>query len=290
MIGVSVLRRPPTVRAAGTRTGRVELAVRVVVVVAIIVLTLYPLVLLLSTALQPPGTGASVSLFSHLSFASFANAWSQGHFSTYMLNTVIMTVGVVVPAALFSLLAAYGIAQLKPAGSRLLLMVAILGFMLPTEALLIPWYYQLRGYGLLNTYLALILPQAAQGVAFGVFWMTVAFRALPQGLMEAAVLDGASQWQALWKVAVPNLAPAIRTMCALTFLWTWNSFLLPLVTISNPSRYVVTVGLSTFAGARFNALGPLAAGSIIAAIPVVVVYLFSQRSFIAGMLAGSFVE
>lgn len=290
MIGVSVLRRPQTVRAAGMRTGRVELAVRVVLVGGITVLTLYPLVLLLSMALQPPGTGASVGLFSHLSFASFANAWSQGHFSTYMLNTVIMTVGVVVPGALFSVLAAYGIAQLKPAGSRLLLMVAILGFMLPTEALLVPWYYQLRGYGLLNTYLALILPQAAQGVAFGVFWLTVAFRALPQGLMEAALLDGASQWQMLWKVAVPNLAPAIRTMCALTFLWTWNSFLLPLVTISNPSGYVVTVGLSTFEGARFNALGPLAAGSIIAAVPVVVVYLFSQRSFIAGMLAGSFVE
>lgn len=261
-----------------------------IVVAVITVATLYPLVLLLSTALQPPGAQGLGSLFGHLSLASFGNAWREGDFSTYMGNTAIMTVGVVVPAAVCAVLAAYGIAQLKPAGSRLVLGVSILGFMLPTEALLVPWYYQMRSYGLLNSYLAMILPQAAQGVAFGVFWMTVAFRAFPLALVEAAVLDGASRWQVLWRVAVPNLGPAIRTMCALMFLWTWNSFLLPLVMISDPGRYVVTVGLATFQGARFTDLGPLAAGSIIAALPVVGVYLFSQRSFIAGMFAGSLVE
>lgn len=270
--------------------GRVEQWLRVVVVGVIAIGTLYPLVLLISTALQAPGAQGLGSLFGHLSLASFGYAWRQGDFSTYTLNTAIMTVGVVVPAAFCAILASFGIAQLKPTGSRVVLTVAILGFMLPTEALLIPWYYQMSSFGLLNTYFAMILPQAAQGVAFGVFWMTVAFRAFPVSLIEAAVLDGASRWQVLWRVAVPNLGPAIRTMCALMFLWTWNSFLLPLVMISDPARYVVTVGLATFEGARFNDLGPLAAGSILAALPVVVVYIFLQRSFIAGMFAGSLVE
>jgi raffinose/stachyose/melibiose transport system permease protein len=91
-------------------------------------------------------------------------------------------------------------------------------------------------------------------------------------------------------VLTPNIAPAVKTMVALVFLWTWNSFMLPLVMVSNQSLYVVTVGLSNFQGSHFNNYSALAAGSILAALPVVLVYLFSQRSFISGVLAGSVVE
>lgn len=264
--------------------GRVTLAV-------IALVTLYPLALLVSTALERPGTNGPGISFTHaVTGASFSYAWTAGHFSTYMRNTAIVTVAVVVVGAIPSILGAYGIAQLRLRGARLLLNVAILGYMLPTEALIIPWYYQLRSFGMLNTLWGMVFPQAAQGVAFGLFWMTTAFRAFPTSLIEAAELDGATKWTVLWRVVVPNLRPAIRTMVALTFLWTWNAFLLPLVMISDPSRYVVTVGLSTFQGARFNNYGALAAGSILGAAPVIAVYLLSQRSFITGMFAGSVVE
>jgi raffinose/stachyose/melibiose transport system permease protein len=136
----------------------------------------------------------------------------------------------------------------------------------------------------------MILPQVAQSVAFGTFWLATAFRSLPRQLAEAAVLDGASRWRLLWGVLVPNIAPAIRTMMALVFLWTWNAFLLPLVVESNAARYTVTVGLATFQGAHGSNYSALAAGSMLAALPVVVVYLFSQRSFMYGMFAGSTVE
>ncbi|MHB1928304.1 MAG: carbohydrate ABC transporter permease [Acidimicrobiales bacterium] len=259
--------------------------------VVIAVVTLYPLALLVSTALERPGANGPGISFAHaLSGASFSYAWTAGHFSLYMRNTAVVTIAVVIIGAIPSILGAYGIALLRLRGARMLLNVAILGLMLPTEALIIPWYYQLRNVGLLNTVWGMVLPQAAQGVAFGLFWMTTAFRAFPVSLVEAAELDGASKWTVLWRVAVPNLGPAIRTMVALTFLWTWNSFLVPLVMISDPSRYVVTVGLSTFQGARFNDYGALAAGSILAAAPVIAVYLLSQRSFITGMFAGSVVE
>ena len=162
--------------------------------------------------------------------------------------------------------------------------------MLPVEALIVPWYYQLLPLGLVNTYWAMILPQLAQSVAFGTFWMNTVFRSLPRSLSESAIIDGASRWTLLWRVLTPNVAPGVRTMAALVFVWTWNSFLLPLVMVSKQSLFVVTVGLSHFEGAHFNNYAALAAGSILAALPVVVVYLFAQRSFIAGIFAGSVVE
>jgi raffinose/stachyose/melibiose transport system permease protein len=187
-------------------------------------------------------------------------------------------------------MAGYSIALARPPGARWVLYAAVLGFMLPTEALIIPWYYQFRAAGIVNTYWSMILPQAAQSVAFGTFWMYLAFRSVPGSLSEAARLDGASPSALLWRVLVPNVAPAVKTMAALVFLWTWNAFLLPLVMISNQALYPVTVGLSAFQGAHFNNYAALAAGSCLAALPVVIVYLFAQRSFIAGIFAGSTVE
>lgn len=270
---------------------RAERRIAVALLAAAAVVTLYPLAVLVNVSFGPlhgPATGIS---FSHpFSVEAFGYAWREGNFSRYMVNTAIVTVAVVVVSAVLSVMAGYAIAVLRPPGSRLILYVSILGFMLPVEALIVPWYYQFVPYHLINTYWAMILPQIAQSVAFGTFWLQIAYRALPASLSESAKLDGASRWTELWRVMTPNVAPAIRTMVALVFLWTWNSFMLPLVMVSKQSLFVVTVGLSTFQGAHFNNYSALAAGSILAALPVVVVYLFSQRSFISGLLAGSVVE
>jgi raffinose/stachyose/melibiose transport system permease protein len=255
------------------------------------IVTVYPLALLISTALGPVHGASSGITFRHpLSLGAFSYAWREGNFGRYMLNTAIVTIAVVAVSAVLSIMAGYAVAVLRPPGARLVLYVSIFGFMLPVEALIVPWYYQLLPLNLVNTYWAMILPQIAQSVAFGTFWLQIAFRNLPATLSESAALDGASRWSALWRVLTPNVAPAVKTMIALVFLWTWNSFMLPLVMVSNQSLFVVTVGLSTFQGSHFNNYSALAAGSIIAALPVVLVYLASQRTFVSGMLAGSVVE
>lgn len=271
---------------------RAERLTTFVIFVMIAIVTLYPLAVLVSTSLEPlNGSGSSSISFSHpLSLKAFSYAWQTGDFSTYMLNTAIVTLSVMAISVVVAVLAAYAIERLRPPGGRGVLYLCALGFMLPVETLVIAWYYQFQSLGLLNTYWAMILPQVAQSVAFGTFWLATAFRSLPNSLSEAAVLDGTSRWALLWRVLVPSIAPAIRTMLALVFLWTWNSFLLPLVVESNPARYTVTVGLSTFEGAHGNSYSALAAGSVLAALPVVVVFIYSQRSFIAGMFAGAAVE
>ena len=254
------------------------------------IVTLYPLVTLLTTALAPSGASGGISFSPHVSLSAFGYAWRSGDFSRYMANTAIVTVSVVVISALIAVPAGYAIALVRPPGARWVLYTAVFGFMLPVEALIVPWYYQFQSAGLINSYWAMILPQAAQSVAFGTFWMYVAFRSIPKSLSESATIDGASRLSLLWRILVPNVGPAVKTMAALVFLWTWNAFLLPLVMVSNSSLYTVTVGLSTFQGAHFNNYSALAAGSCLAALPVVIVYLFAQRSFIAGLFSGSVVE
>jgi raffinose/stachyose/melibiose transport system permease protein len=272
---------------------RAERTLALAIFLLVSVITLYPLAVLVSTSLEPVNQAASNSStsFSHpLSVSAFGYAWQVGDFSTYMINTAIVTVSVMAISAVVAVLAAYAIALLRPFGSMVVFYVGAIGFMLPVETLVVAWYYQFDKLNLLNGYWAMILPQVAQSVAFGIIWLVTAFRSLPRQLGEAAILDGSNHWGLLWRVLVPNIAPAIRTMMALVFLWTWNSFLLPLVVESNPTRYVVTVGLSTFQGAHGNNYSALAAGSMLAALPVVVVFLFSQRSFMRGMFAGSTVE
>jgi raffinose/stachyose/melibiose transport system permease protein len=273
---------------------RTERVVGLAVLVLAAVVTLYPLVTIITTALAPSSAvstaAGGLSFGGHPSFGAFSYAWQAGDFSRYMLNTAIVTVTVVVLSVVFAIMAGYSIALTKPPGGRWVLYAAVFGFMLPVEALIVPWYYELSKFNLVNSYWAMILPQVAQSIAFGTFWMYVAFRSVPPSLAESARMDGASSFKLLWRILVPNVAPAVKTMAALVFLWTWNSFLLPLVMISNSSLYTVTVGLSVFEGAHFNNYSALAAGSCLAALPVVVVYLFAQRSFIKGIFAGSLVE
>jgi raffinose/stachyose/melibiose transport system permease protein len=270
---------------------RAERSASLAILLLAAVVTLYPLLALVSTALTPAhGSSSGISFSPHLSLSAFSYAWQAGDFSRFMLNTAIVTVAVVVISAVIAVPAGYAIALARPPGARWVLYTAVFGFMLPVEALIVPWYYQFRSLNLVNTYWAMILPQVAQSIAFGTFWMYVAFRSIPRSLSESALIDGASPVTLLWRILVPNVGPAVKTMAALVFLWTWNSFLLPLVMVSNQNLFTVTVGLSAFQGAHFNNYAALAAGSCLAALPVVLVYLFAQRSFIAGLFAGSLVE
>jgi raffinose/stachyose/melibiose transport system permease protein len=157
--------------------------------------------------------------------------------------------------------------------------------MVPMEAIIVPLYYDFRG--LTNTYWGLILPQIATSVAFGTFWMRAFFRGVPRSLVEAARIDGASSWFTLWRVLLPLARPAVLTMTVLLFMWTWNEFLLALVMVSDEGLRTAPLGLSFFQGRNTSDLTLLAAGSVIVALPVVVLYVFLQRHFIRGMLSGA---
>ena len=153
--------------------------------------------------------------------------------------------------------------------------------------MIVPLYYDFRDLGLTDTYAALILPQAGVSLAFGTFWMRAFFRSVPRSLVEAARLDGSNSWSTLWRVVLPVGRPAVLTMMVLVFMWTWNEFLLALVMVSNENLRTAPLGLAFFQGQHTSDLTLLAAGAVIVATPVVIVYIFLQRHFIRGMLTGA---
>ena len=247
-----------------------------------------PVVGVLSTSLaRPQDAAGGLAWPTSFHLANFRNAWSQGHFSTYLGSSVLVTVSVVVLTGLLSILAGYGFATMPFPGRSTVFFVMLLGLMLPVEGFMIPLYFDLRRVGLTDSYWSLILPQTAQSLAFGIFWMRNYFRSLPVSMLEAARIDGASERAVLWQVLVPPGRPAIVSMSVLVAMWTWNEFLLPLIMISGESRRTAPLGLTFFQGQHTTEFALLAAAASIVALPIVVLYLVLQRRFIAGMLSGA---
>jgi raffinose/stachyose/melibiose transport system permease protein len=163
----------------------------------------------------------------------------------------------------------------------------ILGLIIPTEATIVSLYYDMRSLHLIDTYWALILVEVSGEVAFGVFWMRAAFLSAPRSLLEAARIDGASTWQVLWRIMVPFGWPAILTLMVLTFADSWNEFFLALVLTTRDQYLTAPAGLQVFSGRYTTDVPLVAAGAVIVALPVVVVFVLLQRQFIRGVLSGA---
>ncbi|MFE6779180.1 carbohydrate ABC transporter permease [Streptomyces sp. NPDC057702] len=271
---------------------RTERTVTYAVLALFTVLSLTPVLGILATAL---GSRSSLSTgFSlpadGLHWSNFADAWSRGHFGTYLRNSALVTLAVVAIATVFSVLAGYAFGVMRFPGSTVLFYLFVLGLALPQEALVVPLYFDLRHLGLTDTYWGLILPQAAQSLAFGVFWMRTYFRGSARAVIEAARVDGANSWTTLWRILVPMGRPAISTLVVIVFMWTWNEFLMALVMVSDEAYRTVPLGLAFFQGQHSAETSLLAAAAVLIALPVVIVYVALQRHFIAGMLSGAVKE
>ncbi|MDX6598162.1 MAG: raffinose/stachyose/melibiose transport system permease protein, partial [Gaiellales bacterium] len=172
----------------------------------------------------------------------------------------------------------------------------VVGLIFPYEATVIPLYYDFLNYhpagiNLAGSYWALILPQIGQSVTLGTFWMRAFFLSTPRALVEAGRIDGAGSFRILRSILLPQARPALLTLCLLVFMYTWNEFLLALVLLAGSDNTTAPLGLSFFAGvSRSSDPTKVAAASVLVAAPVVIVYLFLQRHFIRGVLAGAIKE
>jgi raffinose/stachyose/melibiose transport system permease protein len=269
-------------------SGRREGVLTYAILSVFAVIALYPILGVVLTAFQNPGNlSAGFGAPDGIHLSNFARAWNQGHFASYLRSSAIVAGAVVSVSTLLSILAGYAFGTMRFRGRNALFYVLLLGLMVPLEATIVPLYYDLRAISLTDTYWALILPQIGLSVAFGTFWMRAFFLSTPRSLLEAAQIDGASSWTVLWRVLTPTARPAILTMAALIFMWTWNEFLLALVMVSSEGLRTAPLGLAFFQGQHTSDLTLLAAGSVIVALPVVVAYVFLQRHFIHGMLSGA---
>nr|WP_179549280.1 carbohydrate ABC transporter permease [Herbiconiux flava] len=210
---------------------------------------------------------------------NFATIFSDLPFLRLIGNSVVFAGGVTVFALAFDSLAAYALARLDFRGNRVLLVVIIASLMIPFQATLIPIYQLVSDLGWVNTFLGLIVPRAAD--AFGIFFLRQFFVSLPRDLDNAARIDGASEWRIFRSIVLPNAVPALLTLAIFTFVNNWNDLLWPLVFTTDSEMGTITSGLTLLTGpGGIIPQGVMMAGSLIAVLPLAVMFLLVQRRFI----------
>lgn len=263
-------------------------SVRYVVLTAFAFVVLIPLVSIILASLNPPDAQISgLSIPSEWSWTNFAAAWTQGHFSRFLGSSAIVA-GIVVPlSVVLATLAGFSLALLRPPGAKRISLAFVLGLTLPIELVVVALYFNLQPLGLTNSLLGVALAESALFMPFGVYWMQTHFSGIPQELVESARIDGATDLVVLLRILVPISWPAITTLCVLLFMWSWNQFLLVLVLIQDPNKRTAPAGLGFFLGEHSTNIPLLSAASLIAVVPIVVVYLIFQRSFVSGITQGA---
>ncbi|MEF3275762.1 MAG: carbohydrate ABC transporter permease [Chloroflexus sp.] len=200
---------------------------------------------------------------------------------TQLINTVIVTVLVVLGWVVTSVLAGYAFARLEFPGREFLFGAYLATLMVPFAVLIVPMYRLMLVFGWVDRLEALIIPWLF--TAYGTFLLRQFFLSVPKDLEDAALIDGASHWGILFRIFLPLARPAIATLATFAFLYAWNSFLWPLIIISSPSRKVVTQGLIDLQALYAARVDLIMAGSTLAVLPTLIVFLFAQRYFIEGI-------
>lgn len=278
---------------------------RILTYVWLIIMTLLsvamvlPLVWTLITSLTPNDLMSEPGFFpSSITFDNYATVFTQTPMVRYILNSLFLAVAGVLLNLFFGSIGGYAFAKLKFKGKEPLFLLLLSSMMIAGVTIMIPQFILLKmwplaggnnilgqgGFGLLNTYWAIILPGAAG--AFAIFMMRQFFLKMPDELMESARIDGLSEFGIYRKIFLPLSKPALTTLALVTFQSGWNSFMWPLIVLSNKDLYTVQLGLSQFAFSVTNRnpdYGALMAGSIIAILPMLILFLFGNKYFVEGL-------
>jgi raffinose/stachyose/melibiose transport system permease protein len=220
-------------------------------------------------------------------FTTIRDVFTQYRFGLYLLNTIIVTVPTVAVALAMAILSAFALAVMDFRWKRpVIVLVTVIAVMISEEFIMIPLFQMQRFFGITNTFLAVILPQVAMSAAFATLIIRSFFLGLPREMADAAMEDGASSWQILWKIYVPLSGPPILTAATLTTTWTWNDYIIPLVMLSSTSKATLPLGLVLFRGAHTIDIPLTMAGTLVTALPMLLLFVIFQRNFVQGLTQG----
>ncbi len=272
------------------RVARSQTVISAVVLVLAALVALVPLVGVLLMALGSPAeVGGKVTLSSP-HFANFRVVWDTAQLpealkTSFLISCVatLLTVVLCVPAG-------YAFASFRIPFRGALFVFVLAGLMLPNESLIVPLFYDFRSLGIDNSVWGIILVETALSLAFGSFWMRAFFLDAPGGIVDAARVDGANTLVILLRVLVPTALPQVRALAVLTFVWTWNDLLVPLVLLSGSQRVTAPMTLAVFQGQHQTNYAYLSAAALMTALPVILIYAVLQRSFARGVMAGALRE
>jgi ABC-type glycerol-3-phosphate transport system permease component len=254
-----------------------------VVLCVVVVVMLFPFAYMLATSFRSYDQFLAGSGFS---LDSWTGLFDELPVVQQLINSTIVTVSAVALILFTSTTAGYAFAKLRFPVSPLLFVGILAGMMIPVQSIIIPEFVNIANVGLINQYPGPILVYAALGIPFGTYLMTTYFRGVPNELVEASLMDGASYRQIFTGVMLPLAIPAIVTVAVLQFIQIWGDLLIGLLFLNQPDVRTITVGLATLQSARIIPVPMIMAGSILSALPAVIVYLFFQRQLIAGLTMG----
>jgi len=270
-----------------------RLPARILILVILLVLTacfVLPFYWLLITSVKPMDelfVFPPIWVPHHFAWDNFSNALGFFPFWQYLFNTVEICVGTVAGTLISNSLIAYGLSRIDWPGRNLVFILLLSTLLLPSQVTLIPLFIMFAHIGWVDTYLPLVVP-AFFGNAFFMFLLRQFFLSIPAELGDAVRVDGGSEWTIFTRIILPLSIPALATVALFAFINSWNDFLGPLVYLQTESKYTLAIGLSTFLGQYGSQWSWLMAASALVFIPIVVLFFFTQRTFIQGItLTGS---
>ena len=257
--------------------------------IAFSVLALYPIYYMVVTAFKTRDDWLhnQFGFPNPITFQNFADALSRGNIPLWFGNSVIVTIASIVVSTLVSVLAAYSIARFRFAGRLLYFNSMIALMVVPPAVLILPLFVFMVKIGLINTLTGVVIIYSGLLIPFSIFLLVSFFRSLPPELFDAAAIDGCSSFDALWRIALPLSTPALVTLMVVNALFVWNELLIALVFLQSEELKTLMPGLTLFKG-HFSINEPLImAGTLIATLPMILLFLFGQRLFVEGLTAGA---
>ena len=247
-----------------------------------------PILLMLKVSLQSDADLAAnpLSLPSHLNFHNYIAAFKDMNYGRSLFNTVLITGGAAVLVLLFGSLAAWPLARLARRWTKVVYQFFVAGLTVPVFVMITPLYILMRDLGLLDSYVSVILSEAAISLPFAVLFFTSFLRAVPAELEEAAAIDGAGTLRTYWHVVLPLLRPASATLVITLTLVVWNDLIIPLVLLTSDDKQTITLDVYSTIGTHSYSASQLLPAVVLGTAPLLVVFIVLQRHIVAGITAG----
>ena len=274
---------------SGTRTP-IGLAV---ICLAVIALMLFPLVMTFLSSIKTAAEASAVPphyLPSTLSLENYLKVLRyQAGLGTYLFNSFAVAFLTIVLCLVLAVPAGYGLARFRIPARETVFLILLSGMMVPYQALLTPLYLMFSALGLANSHLGLAIVHTVLQLPFSVYVMRSSFEAVPRDLEEAALIDGCSSFQILWRILLPLSRPALVTLVLFAFVTSWNEFIAALIFMGNETRFTVPIMLVGVRQGHFGAVdwGALQAGVVVSVLPCLAIYLLLHKHYVSGFLSGA---
>ncbi len=248
----------------------------------------FPQLWMISTALKPAEEMFKFSFFTDFNFINFKKVLTNSDFIRYLENGIFVAIVSAAFSTVISVFAGYSFSKFRYKGRKSVMALIMISQAFPQGLLLLSIYPMMQRIGFLDKYPAIILAYVALTIPVGTWTIKAYFDQVPQSLLEAARVDGSSEWRTMFQIIIPLAIPGMMTIAIYSFVWAWNDLLYALTLISTTAHRTLASGMVfTFTGEGGNDWIGMMAASVVASIPVAVMFVFLQRYFIAGLTAGA---